>query len=292
MARYSWKLKWAIFLLRQLRDGDSPVGGLFGRDSINEEKVMMEGSLDTTGLVLGFEIDTEAETIAAPLPKVEGARIYILSDEFVVGSRHMSLKAMQTLRGYMQHWLTASMFWASCIQPVDLFLTYGSEDCQTLNCSNYQIWTGFWEMLTLLHALAKDDNVWPSLCKNSLSRALALHRRFAGPRVIEEVRWITSDATPDVIGAVDWRNSTYIRVDAEETTKDYVGTDGLQAGSADKELTGLVIGRVCGFSAQPGTVLFVGVGNLNAPAWVIKGKARGKFARRLLRTFLPWCVHR
>ena len=44
--------------------------------------------------------------------------------------------------------------------------------------------------------------------------ALSLHRRVSGPMVIEEVSWITTDATPLVIGTVDWRDRTYIRVDA------------------------------------------------------------------------------
>ena len=68
-------------------------------------------------------------------------------------------------------------------------------------------------------------------------------------------------------------------------------TDGLQAGIADKELMGLVLGSVDGFAAHPGTVLFIGVGNLNAAAWVVRGKSRGEFDRKLLGTFLLWCVY-
>ena len=60
--------------------------GLFGMDSINRDKVELEGDWGDTGLILGFDIDTVAETIAAPRPKVEGARTYLLSNEFVVGS--------------------------------------------------------------------------------------------------------------------------------------------------------------------------------------------------------------
>lgn len=55
---------------------------------------------------------------------------------------------------------------------------------------------------------------------------------------------------------------------------------------------GLVLGSVTGFAAHPGDVLFIGVGNLNAVAWAIRGKSRGKFAREFLSTFLLWCVYR
>ena len=39
---------------------------LFGPDSINEDKVRLEGQWDTSGLILGFDIDTEKGTIGAP----------------------------------------------------------------------------------------------------------------------------------------------------------------------------------------------------------------------------------
>ena len=53
---------------------------------------------------------------------------------------------------------------------------------------------------------------------------------------------------------------------------------------------GLVIGSVVGCAARPGTVLFFGADNLDAVALVVRGKSRGKFPRRLLSTFLRWCV--
>ena len=58
-------------------------------------------------------------------------------------------------------------------------------------------------------------------------RTVALHRRFSGPRISEEVSWITTDSAPKIIGVVDWRARTYIRVDAESTMQDYVEQDGL-----------------------------------------------------------------
>ena len=61
--------------------------------------------------------------------------------------------------------------------------------------------------------------------------------------------------------------------------KDYVEAEGLQAGIADAELMGLVLGSVAGFPAHPGAVLFIGVDNLNAVDGAIRGKSRGKFER-------------
>ena len=184
------------------------------------------------------------------------------------------------------------MFWESCVHPVDLLLNYASEDSAAASCPNFQIWSGYWDMLSLVQHLTRDEVAWPTLFRNSLSRTVAPHQRFTGPRVLEEVSRITTDATPSVIGVVDWKDRTFIRADAEQMMKFYVDMDGLEAGIADKESMGLVLGSVAGFAAHPGAILFLGIDNLNAVYWVIKGKSRGKFARKLLSNFLLWRVYR
>lgn len=129
---------------------------LFGGDSINEGKTRLECDWGARGLVLGFDLDAVEETISASLPKIEGSRIYILSGEFVVGSQRVYQKASQPLRWYMMRRLAASLFWDSCVQPVDLLMAYGSEECSHINCSNFQIWSGYCDMLSLVKSLAQD----------------------------------------------------------------------------------------------------------------------------------------
>lgn len=76
--------------------------------------------------------------------------------------------------------------------------------------------------------------------------------------------WITTDATPLVIGAVGWAKRTYLRLDAGEVLRDFTEIDGRPPGIEDKELMGLIMGSLGGLSAHPGAVLFIGVDNLNA----------------------------
>ena len=252
---------------------------LFGSDSINIKKIELDGQWPAQGLVLGFDVDTVAGSIAAPSPKIEGSRIFALSEEFVVGSQHIALTSLQTLRGYMQLWSVASMFWASRVKPVDLLMAYNSEDGTAINGPNFQIWRGFWNMLSLSQPPALGATVWPTLFQNRIVRVVELHRRFAGPRVADEVRWLTTDATPGVIVVVDWKTRTYVRVPVVETTADFDEDDGKLAGISDKELMGLAIGSVAGFAAKPDTVRFIGVDNMNAMRWVARGNTRSKFAR-------------
>ena len=45
---------------------------------------------------------------------------------------------------------------------------------------------------------------------------------------------------------------------------DFAETAGRMDGIEDKELMGIAIGSMAGLAAQPGSVCFIGVGNLNA----------------------------
>lgn len=136
---------------------------IFGQDIINEVKTELVGKWSARGLVMGFDIDTVGGIIAVPPPKIEADRIFATSEEFVVGSQHIGPAALQTLRGYMRRWLLASMFRASSAQPVDLLMTYSSEEGDTINCPDIHIWGGFWDMMSLLHPMDNDAMVWPTL---------------------------------------------------------------------------------------------------------------------------------
>ena len=87
--------------------------GLFGLGSANRGKVDLEGSWGANGMVLRFDIDTELGSISVPRPKGDGARIYLISAEFAVGSQHVTLKALQTLRDTCR-----IVSWNPCLGPV------------------------------------------------------------------------------------------------------------------------------------------------------------------------------
>ena len=107
---------------------EAPRRGLFGVDSIDAEKTKLGGDRITKALVLGYDIDTDGETIAPPAPIAECDRIYILCEQLVVGSQHVTQKALHPSRGYMQSWLADPLLRASFAQPVDLLLRYRGAD--------------------------------------------------------------------------------------------------------------------------------------------------------------------
>ena len=132
-----------------------------------------------------------------------------------------------------------------------------ADDQFFINCPNH-IWTGYWDTLSLLHSLGRGMGGWPAMFRNHAHRARALRWRFPRRRVAVEVRWIATDETPDVIGAVDWENRIYSRLLADDITKTFAGDDGRLPGIADKELMGFVVGGVAGFAAHPGNMMAIG----------------------------------
>ena len=96
---------------------------LFDPESINDVKTELEGAWSTRGLVLCCDVDTAGETIVAPPPKIEGARAFAPTEDFVVGSQHIGHTALQSLRGYMNHWLVDSTLWTRCAHPLGLLMS-------------------------------------------------------------------------------------------------------------------------------------------------------------------------
>ena len=101
-----------------------------GGDSIDAEKTKLGGQWSTNALVLGFDIDAEEETVEAPDPKAVGFRIYILIEELVVGSHSEGTPDIDWIHSAL---VRCPHLWASCVQPVDLLIGYGSVDSAQTN---------------------------------------------------------------------------------------------------------------------------------------------------------------
>ena len=147
-------------------------------------------------------------------------------------------------------------------------------------------------MIILLQVLAHDPETRPALFRNQMATAVSLHRRFPGPRIIGELCWITADATPEIVGSVNRRNRSYLRLQANGWMATFAEEDERPPGIARKDLTGLVVGSVAVYSARPETVMFIDVGNLKAACGIGKGKREEIPPRNILSTCLIWRIRR
>ena len=151
-------------------------------------KTASGGMWGASGSVLGFDINTNAETIAAHRPKPDGNRPFVMCQEFAFCSQQIRLNLLHVLRGYMKRWLVASVLRAGCVQPIDFLAGCANVGDTSIICANRQIWAGFWDMVSLSHELPNGELDWTALFANKLRRAIALRYRFPVPRHMEEAR--------------------------------------------------------------------------------------------------------
>ena len=264
---------------------------VLGQDCINQEKVLVEGQWATTLSVLGFEVDTEEMTIAVPSIKIDGAATFVLSEEFESPFRQLRIKALQTLRGLMTHWLNAAIFWRTCVQPVDGLLSFADEKSEFVACPDPELLSAFWSMMTLLKTFAKDTATWHSLFKGKIERVLDLHLRFTSPVECKNTVWITGDATPNCIGIVNWQEKQFLRCSVTELMRGFSGDRQDDPIIAEIELITSVCGVVLWANVTgEQRILVVGTDNANVFSWLRRGKARIGRARRILTAFLLWTV--
>ena len=264
---------------------------VLGEDCINEEKVREEGSWETRALILGFLVDTELMTIEVPPVKVESAALFILSDEFGSPYVKLRLKSLQVLRGLMTHWLNASLFWKSCVQPVDALLSFQDEKAEFVMCPDPEIVSAFWSMIRLLKYLASDRTIWRTLFRGDIARVLEAQLRFTHPDECKNSIWITGDATLRTVSSINWAEKQFVKCTPWSLLKDFSGGLESEPIIAEVELAAGICGvilwaGICGEKR----VIVVGTDNANVFSWLRRGKARVGKARRMLTAFLLWTV--
>ena len=67
--------------------------------SVSQRKVDLEGSWETNALILGFEVDTECNTISIPEPKITAARNLIISEDLQPGNTNLRIKVLRNCGG-------------------------------------------------------------------------------------------------------------------------------------------------------------------------------------------------
>eukprot|EP00959_Pyramimonas_sp_CCMP1952_P306408 6412691-Pyramimonas_sp.AAC.1 len=65
-------------------------------------------------------------------------------------------------------------------------------------------WTDFWQATELARVLAADRTKWSSRLAGALPGALSINEKLAPPGWQYRVIWVTGDAAPQRIAAVDW----------------------------------------------------------------------------------------
>ena len=112
--------------------------------------------------------------------------------------------------GIMQHWLTDSLFWQSCLEPIDLLLGFADEITEEIRCGVIEVVQSFCPMMGALKGFANDPALRAKLPHGSTQEILDVGKRFHDPQSCANAVWVAGDATLDRVGATNWDNHQFI----------------------------------------------------------------------------------
>ncbi|CAE7698391.1 unnamed protein product [Symbiodinium sp. CCMP2592] len=171
---------------QSLRTAEAAARKILGPEAINPEKDLEEGTLTFDKVICHL----------------------LLLPDFDRGNTHLALRLVQELRGNLE-------FWAAVLPTVNPYLhsinallkppdEQGRANPQGDPSEVAAQWDSFWDTLDLLRLLAQDRASWSTRFSNPLFAALDTNEILALPGVSSKVIWVTADATPTHVGAVDW----------------------------------------------------------------------------------------
>ena len=149
----------------------------------------------------------------------------------------------------------------------------------------HQAWTDLWDLFETLRWLCARSETWSTKFGGRLCDLLAPRERLACPGQWEEAVFVTTDATPQMIGAIDWTHGLATR----ETTKT-LGNWVRMAVEEDEEMQIHIaeflalIAFACEVAPQwAGKMVLFGGDNQLVRSWVATRRSKVRACRLLIR---------
>ena len=190
-----------------------------GPEAINFEKDLEEGQMESTKLIWGLHYDAASGTRSLPRVKLEKAAFLLHLPEFDWGNRRVPLRLVQELRGNQEFWKATLPSLGPLLGAVNALLGPADADgmarAKGEPTEQGRTWRRFWECLELQRVLIESKASWDTKFTHPLVSALAVEEVLALPGVLERAIWVTGDATPTRLGAVDWHERVAMAEDAQ-----------------------------------------------------------------------------
>ena len=260
-----------------------------GFNAISAAKKKEEGHWSVEHILLGFTVNVDSGVITLPDEKIAGSKRLIQSHMYDPGSRILSLKSLQELRGRYTHWAMAQPAWTFIARPADLLLACVGDLGVWIQCDILETWIAFWNTIEWLRETSEDEEAWAALFKGKLDRCLPLNIRLSGNLDLPPVLWISSDATLKRIGVINWRVKQFMCLPIGELFDPFAGDSVRAINISDGELMAIALGVVVWATGFAGATIGIS-DNLNALHWIASKKAQFGVALQILRTTMRWIV--
>eukprot|EP00435_Cladocopium_sp_Y103_P036950 s669_g9.t1 len=204
---------------------ETGVKQLLGKNAVNQEKDEIEGAFKTTQTVWGVIMQTDTEKALLPEKRIQKGAELMSHPGFDHGAVELTLKQLQQFRGIMTGWAAVIQGLANELKAADKFLA-GKDGGAPIalkprgdgskRWEETTAWEDLWELFEVCRWLGARSEMWDELFTTSMRRMLQPLDRLSLPGEWEEVVFVSSDATPTMMGAIDWKSRTVFR----ESVKD------------------------------------------------------------------------
>ena len=271
---------------------------ILGDCAINLEKDAMEGFYAEEQCIWGLTINTRLGRAFLPERRILRGAHLIADSAFDPGQRTVTLKQMQQFRGIMTGWAVVVPSLRNELKIADNFLGgkdggkvaspklrgYGKETEEANRC-----WEDLWELFTVCRWLAARTETWAMKFGGNLPELLKPRERLSLPGAWEGVVFVTSDATPQVIGAVDWTFGIAARSTMEDLRPWLAGAlEGEDAAGEGARIHLAEMLSLVGFlceraPAWQGRLVLYGGDNVVVRRWVEMRQSSSRAGRLLIR---------
>ena len=204
---------------------EAGVRQLLGDKAVNKEKDEVEGAFQTSQTVWGVIMETDTEKAALPERRVQKGAVLLSDAGFDYGCKDLTLKQLQQYRGIMTGWASIIPSLATELKAADKFLA-GKDGSAPISINikgdgsrrweEEKAWEDLWELFEACRWLSARTDQWDLLFSTTLKEMLPPTERLSLPGEWKDVVYVSSDATPTCLGAIDWKHGFIFRVGVKE----------------------------------------------------------------------------
>ena len=136
----------------------------FGHEAVGKKKLDVEGRRGCRLILLGFEVNLEEDVIELPGPKILGAINLVSATEFNPGCLTLSVRALQELRGSINHWSQTGYIWRFSTEPINQMIGHTDSSGVWVRCSDWDKWAALWSVIQFV----RDLTLFAELSRRSL----------------------------------------------------------------------------------------------------------------------------
>ena len=271
---------------------------LLGRKAVNAVKDAEEGQFAPSQLVWGVKIDAEKEKMSLPEARVAKGAHLLQGLEFSYGERCLTLKDLQRFRGIATGWATIVKGLKNELKAADRFLG-GVDGASIVRPSGVgegeqaveRAWEDLWALFEDCRWLCARSETWSEKFGGDIREMLEPLERLALPGCqFSTAVFVSSDATLEVLAAIDWTNGLACREELSALRPWIERALEDEEGSVDGKLA-IHVGEMLSLVAfackvgpwWTGKVVVYGGDNKVVYNWVSSRKSGVKVGRLLIR---------